>query len=76
MVTIRSVIAPTPREETNSTHQGMSTHNIGLRTPAHLFLKSLLDGYIRELSVDLRGHYSNSLENLQALLRDYEPLGG
>jgi hypothetical protein len=26
--------------------------------------------------VDLRGHYSNSLEDLQALLRDYEPLGG
>ena len=26
--------------------------------------------------VDLRGHYSNFLEDLQALLRDYEPLGG
>jgi len=30
----------------------------------------------RTLKVDLRGQYSNSLENLQALLRDYEPLGG
>jgi hypothetical protein len=28
------------------------------------------------LRVDLRGHYSNSLEDLQALLRDCEPLGG
>jgi hypothetical protein len=26
--------------------------------------------------VDLRGHYSNPLEDLQQLLRDYEPLGG
>ncbi len=26
--------------------------------------------------VDLRGHYSNSLEDLQVLLRDCEPLGG
>jgi hypothetical protein len=28
------------------------------------------------LVVDPRGQYSNSLENLQALLRDHEPLGG
>jgi hypothetical protein len=28
------------------------------------------------LMVDLRGHYSNSLEDLQVLLRDCEPLGG
>jgi hypothetical protein len=30
----------------------------------------------RGIVVDLRGHYSNSLEDLQVLLRDCEPHGG
>jgi hypothetical protein len=36
---------------------------------------SLLGSH-KDSMVDLRGHYSNSLEDLQVLLRDCEPHGG